>query len=104
MTTCALKIQESETPIMTTVQTETFDRTDGVRVVSICRTRRSSRASWSSVAKEASDDQSPKLSYIIETTRKRTVHRLSPEIVDPDSVAFIKAECDSTLISHDDPS
>jgi hypothetical protein len=45
MTTCALKIQESETPKMTIVQTDIPDNTDGVRVDSICRTRRRRRAS-----------------------------------------------------------
>jgi hypothetical protein len=54
MTTCALNIQESDTPIMTTVQTDTLDRTDGVRVDSICRTSNRSRASWSTVANDAS--------------------------------------------------
>jgi hypothetical protein len=45
MTTCALNIQESETPKMTIVQTDIPDNTDGVRVDSICRTRSRRRAS-----------------------------------------------------------
>jgi hypothetical protein len=57
MTTCALKIQESETPNMTMVHTEIPDWTDGVRVDSICRTRRRRRVSWIREANVASDHQ-----------------------------------------------
>lgn len=44
-TTCAEKIQLSVTPMMTTVQRETFANVDGVRVTSICRTSRTSTRS-----------------------------------------------------------
>lgn len=54
ITTCALKIQESVTPMMTMVHNETFESRDGVRVCSIWRTRRSRRASWVTVANVAS--------------------------------------------------
>jgi hypothetical protein len=48
---------------MTIVQTDIPDNTDGVRVDSICRTRRSRRASWiapENVASIISFDDSPR--------------------------------------------
>jgi hypothetical protein len=54
MTTCALNIHESDTPKMTIVQTDIPDRTDGVLVDSICRTRSRRRASWIKPANDAS--------------------------------------------------
>lgn len=53
-TTWAENIHESEIPIKTIVHRETLVNVDGVRVISIWRTRSSKRVSWVSVAKAAS--------------------------------------------------
>lgn len=92
----ALKIHESESAMSTIVQSETLARVEGVRVRSICPTRRKSTRSWERVAYPASE-----VSVLFITDGELTVDGAAHEVVKGHASPPVQPGHEAALVADD---